>query len=131
MNREWTPRQYLIYWGPPLAWMAMIFTLSSQSNLPAPPEPLVAQLYRVGGHMIAFGALSLLLVRAMQSTWPGQRVAGWSLSVTLLYALVDEYHQSFVPGRHATLIDVAVDVAGMLLALGILTWRQTRRSACG
>ncbi|HUW10688.1 MAG TPA: VanZ family protein [Anaerolineae bacterium] len=126
MKRKWAPRQYLICWGPPLTWMALIFTLSSQSKLPTPPQPLVAQLLQVGGHMIAFGVLLLLLLRSMKSTWPGQKVASWALLVTLLYALADEYHQSFVPGRNATLLDVAVDVAGMLLSLGILTWWQTR-----
>lgn len=33
-----------------------------------------------------------------------------------LFALSDEWHQSFVPGRHATLDDAVADVVGILLA---------------
>ena len=130
MNRLRVPRQYLS-WGPPLAWMAVIFTLSSQPRLPTPPQPLAAQLVQVGGHMMAFGTLLLLLLRAMKSTWSGHTMIGWALLVTTLYALADEYHQSFVPGRHATLMDVAVDAAGMLLALGALSWWRAYHHARG
>jgi len=130
MSRERVP-SHCRSWGPPLAWMTVIFTLSSQSKLPIPPQPLAAQLVRVGGHMAAFGTLLLLLLRAMKATWPRQTVIGWALLVTLLYALADEYHQSFVPGRHATLMDVTVDAAGMVLALGVLSRRRLRHHARG
>lgn len=42
-----------------------------------------------------------------------------ALLLSSLYAISDEYHQTFVPGRNGTLADVLVDGVGMVLALGI------------
>jgi len=78
--------------------MAVIFTPSAQSKLPTPPHSLAGQLVQVGGHMVGVGTLLWLLQRAMNLTWPGQPMTGWALLATLLYALTDEYHRSFVLG---------------------------------
>jgi VanZ family protein len=107
--------------------MALIFVLSSQTRLPTPPQPLAARLVEVAGHMLAFGVLQLLVLHSMELSWPGRTVWGWALLLTLVYALSDEYHQSFVPGRHATPLDAVADAAGMLLALGSLAWSRARR----
>jgi len=48
--------------------------------------------------MVGVGTLLWLLQRAMNLTWPGQPMTGWALLATLLYALTDEYHRSFVLG---------------------------------
>ena len=45
------------------------------------------------------------------------RAAGCSLIFCFLYACSDEYHQTFVPGRAGTMIDVAVDMAGVAFGL--------------
>jgi VanZ family protein len=37
--------------------------------------------------------------------------------VSVLYAASDEYHQTFVPGRNGTPVDVGVDAVGALVAL--------------
>lgn len=42
-----------------------------------------------------------------------------ALIVTLLFALLDEFHQSFVPHRHASLGDVLADVVGGIVGVGI------------
>ena len=126
MRGRLVAKQSLI-WIAPLTWMGLIFALSSRSQVLSLAQPLAARLIEIGGHMLAFGMLLPLLLYAMETTWPGRRMAGWALLFTLLYALADEYHQSFVPGRHATLVDVAADAAGMLLALGVIHAHRTRR----
>lgn len=45
------------------------------------------------------------------------RAAGCSLIFCFLYACSDEYHQTFVPGRAGTMIDVGVDMAGVAFGL--------------
>ncbi len=47
--------------------------------------------------------------------------------LVLLYALADEFHQSFVPGRHPSLVDaLVIDAAGAALAL-FLAWRVRKK----
>ena len=48
------------------------------------------------------------------------RAAGCSLIFCFLYACSDEYHQTFVPGRAGAMIDVAVDMAGVLFGLALV-----------
>ena len=118
------PISNLLQWVPPLAWMGLIFFLSSQSRLPSHPQLTIARLMQTGGHMFAFGMLWALLWRAMMKTWPSGRVVWWAFLVSLLYAGSDEYHQTFVPGRHGTVVDLGVDILGMLVAWGLIVWRQ-------
>ena len=47
--------------------------------------------------------------------------------ITSLYALSDEYHQSFVPSRGATYTDVMWDTLGAILGACILYWVQRMR----
>ena len=45
------------------------------------------------------------------------RALGCSLVFCFLYACSDEYHQTFVPGRAGAMVDVVVDMAGVLFGL--------------
>jgi len=47
-----------------------------------------------------------------------------SLALIVVYALIDEYHQSFVPSRTASIFDSFIDIAGGLTALVIVKKRQ-------
>ena len=48
------------------------------------------------------------------------------VAVTLLYAISDEWHQTFVEGRHGSALDVLVDASGVMIAYGLVTRRGTR-----
>ena len=52
-----------------------------------------------------------------------------SLCLTLLYALTDEWHQTFVPGRQFDLRDLALDAAGSALALLAISSASQSRTA--
>lgn len=109
-----------------VAWMALIFFLSSRSDVPAPD--LLWQQDKVF-HLFLFGVLGLLL--AFSFTPPA--VATWRrvLLVTALvtaYGIMDEMHQFFVPGRDASIWDVLADVFGGFLAATILFWRAAARN---
>ena len=116
---------FVFYWLPPLAWMALIFVLSAQPQLPHAPSSLADLLIKKLGHMAEYAILVLLLRRAMMARaarlWP--QWMAWLLAI--LYAVSDEYHQTFVPGRNGQLLDVIIDAVGASLA-AIGAWLAVR-----
>lgn len=97
--------------------MAVIFFLSDQPNL----HSNLGIVDLIGRKLIHFGEYALLcwlLQRAFLGTFTmGTRSAVLAaLLVSSAYAASDEFHQSFVPGRSATVRDWAIDTAGALLA---------------
>jgi len=95
--------------------MALIFTLSAQPELPSSGAGWLDDLIHVASHFVEYAVLAALVSRAVA---PGGRlsrsrmirVIGWCAA----YALGDEWHQSFTPGREATILDLAVDALGAL-----------------
>ena len=104
-----------------LGWMALIFFLSSQPDVPAPE--LFSQQDKVA-HLFVFGVLGLLLASALTppaaASW--RRVLLITALVTV-YGITDELHQYFVPGREASAWDVLADGVGGFLVGALLLWR--------
>lgn len=80
---------------------------------------MVHGIIRKAAHVTEYFILGLLLFRALRvsssEVWRWQ----WSLLAVVgvaLWALGDEFHQSFVPIRTASMTDVAIDTAGGILA---------------
>jgi len=76
-------------------------------------------LVRKSGHVTEYFILGLLLFRAFRSGSDERRLWKWALAsflVAVVYATSDEFHQSFVPTRTASLVDVGIDATGALLA---------------
>lgn len=108
------------FWLPAIAVMAVIFVLSSQSGLRVSEDPDVDRPFRVTGHLLAFATLAACLLLAFsRGQRPRARDAVMAYGLTLLFALSDEWHQSFVPGRSGRLDDVVTDAIGALLGLGV------------
>ena len=102
----------LTVWLPVVAWAALIFTLSSLPNL-STAEGLLGDVLSSGAHAVEYAIFGALLVRALDARLLAF-VAG------LAYAITDEFHQSFVPGRVASGIDLAVDAVGLLVGIALL-----------
>ena len=112
-------KKFALRWGPALLMMGLIFLFSS---IPMEPKPLPVgldwlTLLRKGGHLLGYALLALALQR-------GLRLKGWKvnfliLGCVLLYALSDEFHQSFVSGRTASQIDVGIDLLGALIGIWV------------
>ena len=114
-------------WMAVVLWMALIFFLSSQSRLPMLRLGWAEALQDVAGHFVAFGVLAILFAWALGGS--GVAHPGWwSFALVLLYALSDEFHQSFVPGRHPDVLDIATDAAGAACALLLLRYLRLRRN---
>lgn len=124
-------RRFIWRWLPPLIWMGMIFIVSAQPTLPSVPGRWDSLLKKTM-HALAYGVLTGLTMRALRGYWSDEGLIRlFSVGLAVAYALSDEYHQTFVPGRNGNLIDVAVDAVGIAGAI-VLDWRwceEQRRGA--
>src|SRR5512143_3485402 len=80
-----------------------------------------------GYHMAEFALLFLLSrVVLIRSGVSGRRAAWIAAMSAVLYAASDEWHQTFVPGRGGTWVDVVIDAAGVGMAALIVRHRSRR-----
>ena len=86
---------------PPVALMALIFLLSAQPDL-STGLGFWDLLLRKLAHACAFGALTLLWLRALGPLTG--RALLWAAAISLLFAISDEYHQTFVSGIGAAVL---------------------------
>jgi len=112
-------------YAPALALMGLIFLLSAQTSLPQVESELDIVVRKVA-HMVEFGLLWWLWVRALRPASDPRRTVLVALAITLAYAVSDELHQHFVAGRHASPFDVAIDAAGIGVAVALWLPRATR-----
>ena len=114
-------------WIPFLVWAGIIFYLSSIPHVNS-GLGIWDFVLRKLAHMTEYSGLFLLFARAAHRTWArwsSKRIITIGLIFCLLYALSDEYHQSFVPGRDASLKDVTIDFVSSVLA--VILYRQWMR----
>jgi VanZ family protein len=93
-----------------------------QSVSSSNPYDFVEFLFRKAGHIIGYFVLTLLWIKTLSYTnIILRRRLAYSLMLAIGYAALDEFHQTFVPGRSGHLIDVVVvDLLGSVLAVGIV-----------
>lgn len=129
-------------YGPLIVWMAVIFLAStgtmSASNTSGLLQKLLDGLFgaplaeeqlrfwhillRKGGHFAEYAVLAVLAVRAFITSSRGLLRRHAALAAFLLiavYAFLDEFHQSFVPSRGASVYDSLIDIAGGTAALAV------------
>jgi len=143
--------RWLRLWWPALAWAVLISIFSTgafssehtsriiisilRRLLPhSSPETLsmLHHLIRKCAHFVEYFILSLLVLRGIRA---GRKEAhfGWALvaiGIVAGYAALDEFHQSFVPGRGPAVADVLLDTAGgvaaQLVAALFMLWGDVR-----
>ena len=98
-------------WLPPLALMGLIFFLSAQPDLSTGLGTWDTILRKIA-HASIFGALCFLSWRALKHAVPDRHALAIAWLVTVGYAITDEWHQTFVSGRHGSPLDVLIDAAG-------------------
>lgn len=111
-------------WGPALLWMVAIFVLSNQPKDVLPVLGLWDFFFKKLAHFLAYGLLAGCYWWARQE---GKRPFLVAMMLTIVYAISDEWHQSFVPGRHPTFTDILIDSLGGLTILGIIYFQQLRQ----
>ena len=108
---------------PPLALMGLIYLLSAQPDLNS-GLGVIDMVGRKIVHMAEYGVLWWLWWRAFRFRRPLLAAV-----ITLAYAATDEYHQTFVHGRHGSPVDWAIDAAGVAVAWSVCTLRMRSRAA--
>ena len=99
--------------------MAAIFVFSSIPSDEMPNFDAFDYIVKKGGHAFGYGLLGLSYLRGLKGK--SEDVAkrwffiAWAMAV--LFSTTDEFHQSFVPGRHPAIIDVLIDTVGAATAL--------------
>jgi VanZ family protein len=102
-------------WLPPLLLMGVIFVLSDQPSL----NSGLGAIDLIGRKLIHFAEYALLCFlwwRALVTVTSPGRAALFAFLLASGYAATDEYHQTFVDGRHGTAFDWAIDSAGAAAA---------------
>lgn len=123
----------------PLLIMGVLYWLSSVPGTPLADDPaLYAVFYWMSPslqnvlHIPAYAVLAWAWYWAL-GAWlrvPLARAIGaWVFASA--YGVFDEWHQSFVPGRYASLTDVTLDVAGALLGIGLAVWIGSKARILG
>jgi len=109
-------RNPILRFLPALLMMLAIFLFSAGSAFHT-PQRLLEIVINKGGHMLGYATLALAYWRVFE--FRGKRFwLTWLL--TVLYALTDEYHQTFVAGRHPSLFDALFyDNLGALICLSL------------
>lgn len=142
-------KKQIVSWGMVGIWMIIIFLFSAQqgsssgslstsvlnmvstawnSILPNTKfdEDYVHLLIRKGAHFSVYLILGILTSNALCiSDVPLKKQILYALAISILYAASDEFHQSFVPGRGPSIIDVGVDTGGAIV--GIFIYQGIRR----
>lgn len=99
--------------------MAVIFLLSAEPNLSSGLgfwDLILRKLAHIGSYCL----LTLLWWRALARH--GGRALPLAMLISFLYAVSDEYHQSFVEGRNGSPVDVAIDTVGIGIAGLLARW---------
>jgi hypothetical protein len=120
-TRSWS--RFARYWLPALCWMALIFFLSSLQGSSLSDFGSFDFLVKKGAHITEYAILYLLLFRAFFTVMASRKALIVSAIIGILYAISDEYHQTFVPLREGRVRDVVIDSIGIFLAY-LFLWRR-------
>jgi len=155
--------KHILLWVPVILWMALIFYLSAQTAgesgglseaivrwflgvvygdfdaLPLERQMKILEIFhliiRKGAHFTEYAILAMLVANAIRP-YPFPSRPKWFLPVAFsaLYAVSDEIHQYFVPGRACWLLDVGIDTCGaifgvIIFSLGIYMIKRVKNTA--
>jgi VanZ family protein len=143
--------RFVHFWTPVIAWLLLIYAGSTDllsathtsrflvpfflwldPNISPATLEMVQLIVRKLGHLTEYAILAGLLWRALHSgTNLRMRLSILFIAVLLpsaIFAVTDEFHQSFVASRTASPIDVMIDIGGALIGL-MICWMFTRKKS--
>jgi len=141
----------MISWILVLLWMSVIFVFSSQDASVSSqssgvvsdaiieviedtfPDTTISEdtfefTLRNAAHFFLYFVLGLLLLHALhfyQLKWIS--LIGYSLLIVIVYALTDELHQYYVPGRAFEISDLLIDTFGAMIGIALLSIFYSQR----
>ena len=111
-------KKFLKFWLPAILWAAFIFCLSAIPHLKS--GFACDFILRKMAHVTEYFVLAFFLYRAIKNFF----------MTSVLYAVSDEIHQLFVPGRHGSPNDVLIDMIGIVcfyLMIKLIQYRMAAR----
>src|SRR6185369_6634102 len=100
-------------WLPVVLWIGLIF------RFPSGTVPVASQVYwqdfavKKTGHVLLFGALSVLIYRGLIGSGMNKKKAAiWAIILSTFYGATDEFHQMFTQGRESRIRDIFIDGIG-------------------
>lgn len=90
------------------------------TSVPVPPTPVddLPGLDKLV-HLVLYGVLGFLVTRAAWERPRAWQPVAAALVGVLVYAALDEWHQTFIPGRSSDLLDLAADAVGALAGTAV------------
>ena len=141
-------RELIWRYAPLIIWMALISYASSNEfsalNTSRVVRPLLLWLFpniseesiglahflvRKAAHITEYAVLGWLAARTFEGSSRAYLRQRWfvaGLLLIVIHALLDEYHQSFVPSRTGSLYDSGIDIAGGIIGLIGFAYRRRR-----
>lgn len=101
------------FWLPVVVWATIIFLFSNRTTIKTVDFFLGDFLLKKTAHIVEYGIFATLLYRAFVNYgMDKKRAMLLSVLTAFLYGTSDEFHQSFIYGRTATVRDVLIDTTG-------------------
>lgn len=132
IQRSLRRAELIRYWLPALIWSAVLLILSGRAGSSSitiavlswifpPSNPAFEEVHfglRKLIHLLAYGLLGYLDFRAVRGPRTGWKLRWSAIALTLVVVIasLDEWHQTYVPGRTGQVRDVGLDFAGAALA---------------
>jgi VanZ family protein len=126
LGMSFSLKTWTIRWGPALLVMVIIFAASATPGSDLPQFGVLDFSFKKGGHALGYALLALGYLRGLSyRRTPSRTHLALAVTFSFLYAMTDEYHQSFTPGRNSSPIDVMLDTVGA--AFGVVIWNYLLR----
>ncbi len=108
-------KQKIFLYFPVIVWCGLIFALSNRSTISTAESYAIDFAIKKLAHFIEYFILGVFVYRATKNIWI-------SILFCITYAISDEFHQSFIPGREPRGRDVIIDSLGSITA--VIAWNK-------
>lgn len=109
------------YWLPVLLYAILIFYISSIKGPQIPPIFILSDYILHAIEYLPFGFLMCRAIKNTKDNFSSRKIFIASIVLVFLYAASDEFHQLFIPGRFASLIDLFADTIGASIGIRFAT----------
>jgi len=127
MRSKLTVIDYFIYWFPPLLWMSCIFYMSSQTSISVSHNVVSDFIIFKTLHVVEYAFLYFLFFRAFYCSTRKKphfkSIFLYSFILSVLFAISDEFHQTYTPTRQPKIRDVGIDLLGIVLIYSIIRYK--------